>query len=171
MGGRVQWEKFRIRRSSAWSNLARAGRAGRLHMKLRPGESIRTPSILLVQWDGKDRVVGARPRRLLSGLLRAQDSRPGGGAAGLRHDRLCSSVRGHRQKQARVPSGCPADLKDTDARRQVHRPTPALNGVNEKKNQLDYITRCRRASKRTGWMRGGSQADGRMAWETWTLTQ
>jgi alpha-galactosidase len=64
IGWSGQWE-FQVRRDAGRGLELQAGQQG-THLVLHPGESIRTPSVLLVPWNGRDRIAGHNQfRRLL----------------------------------------------------------------------------------------------------------
>ncbi len=157
VGWSGQWE-IQVKRDAARGLTLQAGQQG-VHMKLRPGESIRTPSILLVQWDGKDRVVGHNLlRRLLVAYyvprIHGQVAVPPVSATTgyvLQFEDIA-------KKTGRNPLDVLPTLKDTDLGTRFIDQTPALNGVNEK-NQLDYIHKMPPGIEAywmdAGWFTGG----------------
>jgi alpha-galactosidase len=109
------------------------------HFILHPGESVRTPSILLVQWGGKDRVLGHNQlRRLLAAhylpRIDGQVAMPPVAASTgyvLQFEDIANKT-GHNPLEV-LPT-----LKETDLGTRFIDQTPALNWVTEE-NQLDYI--------------------------------
>ncbi len=151
----LQWPDGGLVGAIGWTGqwMVRAGRSHKgvtlqsgqeiTHLRLHPGESIRTPRILLVQWSGTDRLIGQNALRRL--LISYYAARIQGrivmppvahtGAYALIFDDIA-------KKTGRNPLGILPTLSDRDfggkGGRGFAGPGDALNYVTEK-NQLELI--------------------------------
>jgi alpha-galactosidase len=138
MGWTGQWF-LQASRASARQLTLQAGQQS-THLKLHPGESIRTPRILLFQWQGNDRLRGHNQFRqlLLAHYVPRIDGEivvpPVGNSAGFvyMYDVIA-------QKTGRNPLEVVSRLKPGEVESLVgNLADDALNWVNEQ-NQLDFI--------------------------------
>jgi alpha-galactosidase len=157
IGWSGQWE-VQVSRSSGRELSLQAGQQG-IHLKLHPMESIRTPSILLVQWDGKDRVLGHNQLRRL--LVAHYLPRTGGQVAMPPVAATTGYVLQFEdiaKKTGSNPLEVMPNLKETDLGTRFIDQTPALNWVTEE-NQLDYIHKMPPGIEAywldAGWFEGG----------------
>jgi alpha-galactosidase len=155
VGWSGQWE-VHISRGSARGLTLQAGQQG-VHLKLHPGESIRTPCILLVQWDGRDRVVGHNLlRRLLVAYyvprIKGQVALPPV-AATTAYVHIFDGIV---EKTGKNPLDVLPTLRQEDLSPDHGFPSPddALNAVNEQ-NQLDYIHKMPPVGMEAYWMDAG----------------
>jgi len=155
VGWSGQWE-VHISRDSARGLTLQAGQQG-VHLKLRPGETFRTPSILLVQWDGKDRVWGHNLlRRLLVGYyvprIEGKVALPPV-AATTAYVHIFDGIA---KKTGKNPLDVLSTLRQEDLSPDHGFPSPddALNAVNEQ-NQLDYIRKMPSVGIEAYWMDAG----------------
>ena len=148
----LQWPQGGLIGAVGWSgqwNVEVNGRAGRrvllragqqkTHLKLPPGESIRTPRILLLQWQGNDRLVGHNQlRRLLLAhyvpRIGGQIVRPPIGNSNA----FAYEYESIAKKTGRNPLDVVSQLKPGQEKDFFGLANDALNWVNEK-NQLDFI--------------------------------
>ena len=109
------------------------------HLKLHPGESIRTPRILLLQWHGGDRLVGHNQfRRLLfDHYVPRIDGKivvpPVANSDGFTYEYELLA-----KKTGKNPLEVVSQLKPGEEQSLANSANDALNWVNEK-NQLDFI--------------------------------
>ncbi len=109
------------------------------HLKLHPGESIRTPRILLLQWKGDDRLVGHNQfrRLLLEHYVPRIDGQivvpPIGNSNAFAYEYEAIA-----KKTGRNPLDVVSQVKPNEEKDLLSLANDALNWVNEK-NQLDFI--------------------------------
>jgi alpha-galactosidase len=155
VGWSGQWEVY-IRRDSARGLTLQAGQQG-VHLKLHPGESFRTPSILLVQWRGEQRVLGHNLLRRL--LVTYYVPRIEGKVALPPVAATTAYVHifdGIAKKTGKNPLDVLPTLRQEDLNPDHGFPSPddALNAVNEQ-NQLDYIRKMPLVGIEAYWMDAG----------------
>jgi alpha-galactosidase len=155
VGWSGQWE-VHISRDSARGLTLQAGQQG-VHLKLHPGESVRTPSILLVQWGGEQRVLG---HNLLRRLLVAYYVPRIEGKVALPPVAATTAYvhifDGIVKKTGKNPLDVLPTLRQEDLSPDHGFPSPddALNAVNEQ-NQLDYIRNMPSVGIEAYWMDAG----------------
>ena len=146
----------------------------RTHLKLHPGESIRTPRILLVSWQGKDQIVGQNALR--QALIRYYTPRIDGkppmppvastGAYALIFEGIAKKT-GQNPLDI-LPTVTERDLGGTGGR-GFPGPGDALNYVSEQ-NQLQLINNLPPIGIETYWLDAGWMEglwpDGRGSWVT-----
>jgi alpha-galactosidase len=155
VGWSGQW-KVQIRRDSGRGITLQASQQG-VHLKLHSGESIRTPSILLVQWDGKDRALGHNLLRrvLVANYLPRIEGKvalppvSATTAFVLLFDAIA-------QKTGKNPLDVLPTLREEDLSPDHGFPSldDALNAVNEP-DQLDYIRNMPPVGIEAYWMDAG----------------
>jgi alpha-galactosidase len=155
VGWSGQWE-VHISRDSARGLTLQAGQQG-VHLKLHPGESFRTPSILLLQWGGKQRVLGHNLLRRL--LVTYYVPRIEGKVALPPVAATTAYVHifdGIAKKTGKNPLDVLPTLRQEDLSPDHGFPSPddALNAVNEQ-NQLDYIRNMPSVGIEAYWMDAG----------------
>jgi alpha-galactosidase len=137
LGWTGQWA-VRVRGESGRTVALTAGQQS-THLKLHPGESIRTPRILLLQWEGNDRFVGHNQlRRLLFAhyvpRIDGQVIVPPVSASNA----FVYQYEAIAKKTGRNPLEVVSQLKPGEEKSLQGLTDDALNWVNEK-NQLDFI--------------------------------
>jgi len=155
VGWSGEWE-IQITRGAGRGLTLHAGQQG-VHLKLHPGESIRTPSILLVQWNGKEREIGHNLlRRLLLAYyvprIHGQVALPPVAATTV----YVPVFDGIAQKTGKNPLDVIPTLREEDINRDHGIPSvdEGLNAVNEQ-NQLDYIHKMPPVGMEAYWMDAG----------------
>jgi alpha-galactosidase len=137
VGWTGQWA-VRVRGESGRAVTLTAGQQS-THLKLHPGESIRTPRILLLQWEGNDRFVGHNQfRKLLFAQyvprINGQVIVPPVSASNA----FVYQYEAIAKKTGRNPLEVVSQLKPGEEKSLQGLTDDALNWVNEK-NQLDFI--------------------------------
>ena len=155
VGWSGQWE-IQINRDSGRKISLQAGQQD-VHLKLHPGESIRTPSILLVQWAGHERITGHNLLRRL--LVAYYLPRIEGKVATPPVAATTAYVHifdGIARKTGKNPLEVLPTLHQEDLSPAHGFPSPddALNAVNEQ-NQLDYIHKIPQVGFEAYWMDAG----------------
>lgn len=154
IGWTGQWS-LQIRRDSRRSIILRAGQEN-THFKLRPGESVRTPRLLLLEWKGDHWSGHNEFRRLLiAHYLPKLDGKPvrdpisHTGAYAFLFDGIA-------RKTGENPLNVFPTLQPSDLNHAHGLPTPgdALNWVNEQ-NQLELIRGLRGSGIEAYWLDAG----------------
>ncbi len=153
VGWTGQW-RIHARRGDSRSLLLESGQKT-THFRLHPGESIRTPRVLLVQWAGADRITGHNVFRQV--LVAHYVPRIGGEVQLppiaytpgylLQFDDIA-------QKTGRNPLDVIPTIKQSDIGTKFIDQTPALNYSTEE-NQVDLIRRLPDIGLDTYWLDAG----------------
>ena len=128
------------------------------HLRLHPGESIRTPRILLLQWQGSDRMVGHNQLRrlLLAHYIFRRDGQiviPPVSDAYFYTPVFDEYARKTGRNPLTVMSQAKVD-QEKEILSQAGDPADGLNGVNEQ-NQLDLIRHMDSAGIEAYWLDAG----------------
>ena len=153
VGWTGQWA-VRVRGESGRTVALTAGQQS-IHLKLHPGESIRTPRILLLQWDGNDRFVGHNHfrRLLLAHYVPRIDGQvivPPVSASNA----FVYQYEAIAKKTGRNPLEVVSQLKPGEEKSLSGLTDDALNWVNEK-NQLDFIREMPPVGIENYWLDAG----------------
>jgi alpha-galactosidase len=167
VGWSGQWE-IQVSRSLGRKVSLQTGQQD-VHLKLHPGESIRTPSMLLVQWSGQEPTIGHNLfRRLLVDYylprIAGQVTMPPVSAT-TAYVLLFDAIA---QKTGKNPLQVLPTLTQDDLTPKHGMPTSGMTRSTPSMSRVSWITstRCHRELKLTGWMPVGSRAAGPMARET-----
>jgi alpha-galactosidase len=153
VGWTGQWV-VRVSGKSGSRVLLRAGQQT-THLKLHPGESIRTPRILLLQWQGSDRFLGHNRFRQL--LLAHYVPRIDGQIVVPPVSNSNAFVYEYgaiAKKTGRNPLDVVAQVKPSEEKAISSLADDALNWVNEK-NQLDFIGGIPSVGMEVYWLDAG----------------
>jgi alpha-galactosidase len=137
VGWSGQWA-VEVKGEGARGIIVRAGQQ-KTHLRLHPGESIRTPRVLLLQWEGNDRLVGHNQLRklLLAHYVPRIDGQtvipPVGNSNAFVYEYEAIG-----KKTGQNPLQVVSQLKPGEEKDLAGLSDDALNWVNEK-NQLDFI--------------------------------
>jgi alpha-galactosidase len=153
VGWSGQWA-VRVRGESGRTVSLQAGQQT-THLKLHPGESIRTPRILVLQWQGNDRFLGHNQFRRL--LLAHYVPRMDGQIAVppvSNSNAFVYEYEAIAKKTGRDPLELVSQVKPSEEKALSSLANDALNWVNES-NQLDFIRGMPRVGMEVYWLDAG----------------